>query len=61
MFDASPLPRVFAQEPGADFPAALARGLRARMQGRPPEAMAGVELLVNTARMRSRLRDAMIE
>ncbi|HHX89248.1 MAG TPA: double-strand break repair protein AddB, partial [Paracoccus sp.] len=59
MFDASPLPRVFAQEPGAHFPAALARGLRARMQGRPPEAMAGVELLVNTARMRSRLRDAM--
>ncbi len=61
MFDPSAMPRVFAQEPGADFPAAIARGLRARMQGHPPEAMARVEVLVNTARMRNRLRAAMID
>lgn len=61
MFDPGTLPRVFAQEPGADFPAALARGLRARLQGHTPEAMARVEVLVNTARMRNRLRTAMID
>jgi len=61
MFDPSALPRVFAQEPGADFPAALARGLRARLQGHPPEAMARVEVLVNTARMRNRFRAEMID
>jgi len=60
MFDPTALPRVFAQEPGADFPAAVSRGLRARLQGQPPEAMARVEVLVNTARMRTRLRDVMV-
>lgn len=53
-------PRVFAVPPGADFPTVLAAGLRARMQGQPQEAMARVEVIVNTARMRTRLRDALI-
>ncbi|MCC5970208.1 MAG: double-strand break repair protein AddB [Pararhodobacter sp.] len=61
MFDPCTLPRVFAQEPGADFPAAVARGLRERLQGQPPEAIARVDVLVNTARMRTRLRDVMID
>lgn len=61
MFEPSTLPRVFAQEPGADFPTAVARGLRARLQGHPPEAMARVEVLVNTARMRTRIRTALAE
>ncbi|MDR7124508.1 double-strand break repair protein AddB [Pseudotabrizicola sp. 4114] len=48
-------PRLFALPPGADFPAALVAGLRARMQGAPPEAMARVTLYLNTTRMRRRV------
>ena len=54
MFDPSE-PRLFALAPGVDFPAALVAGLRARMAGRPPEAMARVTLYVNTTRMRRRV------
>ena len=61
MFERTDRPLVFAQEPGANFPAALARGLRARLQSQPPEAMARVEILVNTARMRSQVRSALID
>ncbi|KPQ06925.1 MAG: double-strand break repair protein AddB [Rhodobacteraceae bacterium HLUCCA12] len=61
MFEPASRPRVFAQEPGADFPAAVAQGLRARLADHPPEAMARVEVLVNTARMAGRLRGAMID
>ncbi len=56
MFDASPLPRVFAVPPGADFPKALVDGLRQRSAG-PPEALARVQLVVNTRRMARRVRD----
>ncbi|WP_273522005.1 double-strand break repair protein AddB [Rhodosalinus sediminis] len=49
-------PRLFGLPPGADFPAALVAGLRARLAGAPPEAMARVELIVNTERMARRLR-----
>lgn len=56
MFDA-PGPRVFALPPGTDFPAELVAGLRSRMAGHPPEAMARVELFVNTQRMRRRVTD----
>ncbi|WP_425074964.1 double-strand break repair protein AddB [Sagittula sp. S175] len=49
-------PRLFALPPGADFPAALIDGLRARLSGQPPEAIARVELYVNTDRMARRLR-----
>lgn len=48
---------VFALAPGVDFPAALVAGLRARMAGQPPEAMAGVTLYLNTQRMRRRVTD----
>lgn len=54
MFDPSE-PRLFALAPGVDFPAALVAGLRARMQGQPPEAMARVTLYLNTTRMRRRV------
>ncbi|QUS36414.1 double-strand break repair protein AddB [Falsirhodobacter algicola] len=40
---------------GVDFPSALVRGLLARMEGQPPEAMARVQLFLNTARMRRRV------
>lgn len=56
MFDPAS-PRVFALPSGADFPAELVHGLRDRMQGQPPEAMARVQLFVNTQRMRRRIVD----
>ena len=57
MFDPSATPRVFAVPPGADFPQALVRGLRARCDGHPPEALARVQLVLNTRRMARRVRD----
>lgn len=57
MFQPSPDPRVFALPLGADFPAGLVSGLLERMRDHPPEALARVELLVNTRRMQRRLRD----
>ena len=60
MFDPTSAPRVFGVPPGPDFPQVLANGLRARMAGRPAEAMARVEVIVNTARMQARLREALI-
>lgn len=51
---------VFALAPGVDFPAALVAGLRARMAGQPPEAMAGVTLYLNTQRMRRRVTELLV-
>ncbi|MDP4034391.1 MAG: double-strand break repair protein AddB [Pseudorhodobacter sp.] len=50
-------PRLFALPPGADFPALLVAGLRERLAGQPPEAMARVLLYVNNQRMRRRITD----
>lgn len=47
--------KVFGLAAGVDFPAALVAGLRARLAGQPPEAMAGVTLYLNTQRMRRRV------
>lgn len=55
MFDIGP--RLFALPPGCDFPQTLVLGLRKRLAGHPPEAMARVTVYVNTARMRRRIRD----
>ncbi|WP_121060974.1 double-strand break repair protein AddB [Chachezhania antarctica] len=55
MFEPDILPRVFALPPGADVPAEIVSGLTARHQG-PPEALARVELMVNTRRMARRIR-----
>lgn len=55
MFDAGS--RVFALPPGVDFAAELVAGLRQRLAGHPPEAMAGVTLYLNTQRMRRRVQD----
>ncbi|MHA6347216.1 double-strand break repair protein AddB [Roseivivax sp. CAU 1761] len=55
MFAPGPGPRVFGLAPGIDFAAELVAGLRARLAGQPPEAMARVELFVNTARMSRRI------
>ncbi|WP_425097808.1 double-strand break repair protein AddB [Tropicibacter sp. S64] len=48
--------RLFALPPGVDFAKALIDGLHARVDG-PPEALARVELYVNTTRMARRIRD----
>lgn len=60
MFD-TPGPRLFALPPGADFPAELVLGLRSRLAGQPPQAMADVQLYVNTSRMRRRIIDLFCE
>lgn len=57
MFDPSDKPRVFGLPPGADFPAILVEGLLSRLAHQTPEAMARVELIVNTRRMARRIRD----
>ncbi|MCC6000866.1 MAG: double-strand break repair protein AddB, partial [Pararhodobacter sp.] len=60
MFDPCPTPRLMAIAPGNDFAAAFVQGLRARMAGQPPHAMANVLILVNSAGMLTRLRDVLV-
>ncbi|WP_439524208.1 double-strand break repair protein AddB [Marivita sp.] len=55
MFDPTGTPRIFALPSGADFAMELVRGLKARLVDRPPEAMARVELILNTRRMQRRV------
>jgi len=57
VFDPTDRPRLFGLAPGADFPLTLVEGLRARLGDAPPEALARVELIVNTRRMARRIRD----
>ncbi|MEP2642653.1 double-strand break repair protein AddB [Roseobacter sp.] len=56
MFEIGSKPNVFGVAPGVDFPKALVDGLVSRMADQPPEALARVQLLVNTRRMQRRLR-----
>ncbi len=51
-------PAVFGIPPGADFPAELVAGLRERMSDRPSEAMARVQLYLNSGRMLREVREA---
>jgi len=60
MFDSSG-PRLFALPPGADFPRGLVSGLLDRMPSATPEALAKVEIFLNTARMRRRVKDLFAE
>ncbi|MHA1569392.1 MAG: double-strand break repair protein AddB, partial [Alphaproteobacteria bacterium] len=55
----SPAPRLFALPPGADFAEAFAQGLRARMGDAAPEAMARIEVMVNTRRGSRAIEDAL--
>ncbi len=57
MFEPSEKPRIFGVSPGVDFPQALIDGLRHKLAGQPPEAIARVDLIVNTRRMARRLRE----
>ncbi len=56
MFDPSYQPRIFALPPGCDFSTCLLQGLRGRLRDKPVEAMAGVELFVNTHRAARRMK-----
>jgi len=57
MFDPIDHPRVFGVPLGVDFPRALVNGLLARhSDGHPPEALARVQVIVNTRRMARRVR-----
>ncbi|PYE84627.1 PD-(D/E)XK nuclease family protein [Pseudoroseicyclus aestuarii] len=57
LFAPQDTPRLFHLPPGADFAGQLVAGLRARLEGHPPEAAARVTVLVNTRRMQRRLRE----
>lgn len=59
MFDPQVTPRVFALPPGVDFARAFVQGLDRRLSAHPPEARGRVDLVVNSARMRRRLRDVL--
>ncbi len=52
-------PALYALPPGADFPAELVAGLLSRLGAGPPEALARVTLILNTARMRRRVTDCL--
>ncbi|PIV74785.1 MAG: double-strand break repair protein AddB [Rhodobacteraceae bacterium CG17_big_fil_post_rev_8_21_14_2_50_65_11] len=56
MFETGPPPRVYATPLGVDFSTALVTGIENRLLGQPPEALARVEIYVNTARTQRRLR-----
>jgi len=56
MFEPTDKPRLFGLPPGADFPRALVAGLVEKMQDKPPQAMAQVEIYVNTRRMQRRIK-----
>lgn len=56
MFETSEHPRLFGVPPGVDFPQALVEGIRASFINEPPEAMARVQVVVNTRRMARRIR-----
>lgn len=57
MFEPCPNPRFFGVAPGVDFASAVVKGLQTRLSNEPPEAMARVDLYVNTRRMARRIRD----
>ena len=55
MFEPSSSARLFALPPGTDFAEALVKGLKDRLRSHPPDAMARVELILNTRRMQRRV------
>ncbi|MEM8774486.1 MAG: double-strand break repair protein AddB [Pseudomonadota bacterium] len=57
MFEPSDQPRLFGMPLGVDFPKALVEGLRQSHKDKPPDALAKVQLIVNTRRMARRIRD----
>ena len=58
VFADDPAPRVYGLPPGANFTADLAAGMRTRLGDQPPEALARVEVAINTARAARALAEA---
>lgn len=58
MFEASSQPRVFALPCGVDVAASVMAGIKLRLADASPEAVARVEVIVNSDRMARRLRKA---
>lgn len=58
MFD-GPSPHLFYLPPGVDFATHLVLGLKERLAGQVPEAMARVRLFLNSQRMRHRVIEVM--
>lgn len=56
MFEPPENPRVFGLPPGVDFPKLVVDGLVQRLEGQSPEALARVEVFVNTRRMQRRIK-----
>ncbi len=61
MFEPSLRPRLFGVPPGVDFPRALIGGLRRRLRGQPSEALARVEIFVNSRAMQWRLKSLFMQ
>jgi ATP-dependent helicase/nuclease subunit B len=61
MFDTGRTPRIFGLPPGVDFAQAFLDGVRARVAGQGPDALARVEIYVNTRRSARRLRDLLLD
>jgi len=61
MFEPTGRPRLFGVPPGVDFPLALMEGLRRRHGGQPPEALARVEIFVNSRAMQWRLKSLFMQ
>lgn len=57
MFNHDKGPHIFGLAPGVDFGQGLIEGLLARVKTMTPDALARVEIFVNTRRMQRRLRD----
>lgn len=57
MFELSDKPRLFGIPPGVDFPKALVDGLHTSFDHQSPDALARVQIIVNTRRMARRIRD----
>lgn len=57
MFEDTSTPRVFGLPPGVDFPKELVTGIKSRLAGTAPDALARVRVVVNTRRMARRLRE----
>ena len=55
MFDPNPAARIFGLPLGIDFPQSLVEGILLRLGDQPPDALARVELYVNTTRMQRRV------
>lgn len=57
MFDVAQKPRVYYVQPGSDFPAAVVRGIAARLSDSPPEDWARSRIVTNSGRMSARIRE----